>query len=145
MCVQAAKTALPLATKHTVGATSHRTDGSQTIEHARVVLEDHQGRILVLCANGLPSLELPGCATGIKLSSADADEGRHTWDSSNLIGPATEAIARLLPDTGVCARLSAHSAGACCSSMQLGQPTAPILFTVVFTIGLFVRAQRFIG
>eukprot|EP01043_Picozoa_sp_COSAG02_P024183 COSAG02_NODE_1314_length_13316_cov_55.343800_7_plen_478_part_00 len=109
----AAKNALPPATRHTVGTSSHRTDGSQTIEYVRVVLEDHRGRILVLCPGDRQrgkdvetvvdpsSVELPGCATGIKLSSADADEGRHTWDSSNVIGQATEAVARLLPETGI--------------------------------------------
>lgn len=115
----AAKAALPPATRHTIGATTHRADGSQTIEHVRVVLEDHHGRILVLCSEqsqrqdhrgpwaaeregvtGCSSLDLPGCATCINLSSIDADEGRFTWDASNVIGQATEAITQILPNTG---------------------------------------------
>ena len=97
----AAHAVLPPRTRHT--APAHRIDGSQTIEHVRVVVEDYHGRLLLLRhhkADGAEVFDLPGCATGLKLSNADADEGRHSWDASNVIGHATAALAQLLPTTG---------------------------------------------
>lgn len=94
----AARLALPKQQRHVIPY--HRKDGTQIVEHTRIIIEDSAtGWILVrqVDLSDKPSLELPGCATG--LSADNYQEGVGGWDSGNVIAVATRHAASLLGDT----------------------------------------------